>query len=102
MSSLRQDEPAHLEGSDAVGVERATEGASPTAHAISPAMVSIGQFGLARCGFPVEHLTLVPELDWQQLQAERRCEHCAADAAEDKPTFGGGRGIRHHDDTSAS
>ena len=84
MSSLRQDEPAHLEPSEVVAVQQAGDGAPVTAHAISASMARLGDHGVARCGFPVEYLTVVPVLTWTQVRDDHRCQHCAADLS--RPT----------------
>ena len=78
MSSLRQDEPAHVESSESVAVQPASDDAPLTAHAIPPTMAKLGPYGVTRCGFPVEHLVVVPDLSWTQVTPDHRCAHCAA------------------------
>lgn len=79
MSSLRQEEPAYEEMSDVVGVQPASASTPARAHAIPADMAKLGRHGLARCSFPAEHLTLVPDLTWTQVRLDHRCEHCAAE-----------------------
>jgi hypothetical protein len=79
MSSLRQDEPAYPESSESVAVQPASDGAPLRAHAIAPAMAKLGPLGVTRCGFPIEHLVVVPDLDWADVTPDQQCQHCAPD-----------------------
>lgn len=51
------------------------------AHLLVPLSVTtddMARFGIAECGYPAEHLTLVPGLSWSRVTPDRRCEHCDA------------------------
>jgi hypothetical protein len=78
MSSTHED--ARLQARPhriAVAVEVASDDRARIAHAIPPSMVDLGRHGLTTCGFPVDHLRIVPDLDWTDIDLVERCEHCS-------------------------
>ena len=48
----------------------------PQAHAVPDLGVGARHYGVALCGFPAEHLALVPDLTWAEVNRASRCGHC--------------------------
>jgi len=57
-----------------------------TAHHLMPLGLSedMARFGIAECGYPAEHLTLLHELNWSQVTPDRRCANCDASDRADR------------------
>jgi hypothetical protein len=82
MSSVPSDAPAGTTSdSTAVAFEHDASASARTAHLVSVAMLDLGPYGLTVCGFPVEKLEIGSGVTWADIDAEQRCEHCAAESA---------------------
>ena len=46
------------------------------AHLMMPMAQDVERFGVSVCGYPAEHLTLVPNVEWASVLPERRCPSC--------------------------
>ncbi|HVT65251.1 MAG TPA: hypothetical protein VHD81_08855 [Mycobacteriales bacterium] len=82
MSSLHEDaSPQAQPHRIAIAVESEADHGVARAHAISPPMAELGRHGLTICGYPVDQLVIVPDLEWSEIDLAERCEHCALDPA---------------------
>lgn len=64
-------------GEHAVGAE-VSDGDATRAHAL----IDLGEANartLSLCGMPVEHLAVVPEMTWDEVDPGSRCPHCQDD-----------------------
>ena len=65
-----------MSGTYGVGAERAA-GDGLVAHAVKGADTdSVARYGTAVCGFPGNHLTVVPDLFWPDVLPTERCRFC--------------------------
>jgi hypothetical protein len=78
MSSLHEDARAQAQPHRiTIALQAAAGGQPQKAHAIAPPMLDLGRHGLTNCGFPVEQLRIMPNLEWTDVDDAERCEHCA-------------------------
>ena len=48
----------------------------PRAHAVPAAGPDAAKYGVSLCGYPADHLAIVPDLEWDALEIPHRCRHC--------------------------
>jgi hypothetical protein len=62
-----------------VVVARELDPADPRVHAMTDLGATTPRYGIALCGVPSDHLAIVPDLDWAEVEEASRCVHCQED-----------------------